>query len=417
LECLPRTASLYYSADERESALQRASLAAQLSRLIPNFDRVVYRDWGALFDRFWDDAPPGSILAIDEFPYLVAAAAEIPSILQKHVDQPRGIHLVLCGSSQRMMQGLVLDRASPLFGRAREILKIAPLEAGWIQHAIPRHQGDAVRAIESFAVWGGIPRYWELARDYASRSKAVAGLALDPLGVLFNEPQRLLLDDLRDVAQAASILSLIGQGCHRISEIAGRLEKPATSLSRPMQRLLELDLVSRRVPFGAPPGESKRSLYEIADPFTRFWFGFVEPNRSRLQAGQVSMVLREVESRFHEHVSLIWEDLVRGAIGRSRLFGRRWKPGQRWWGLGLNLRSLEIDLVAESTDGEALLIGEIEWASQTDVEQLSSELLQKVQRFPWVKGRRIYRALWLKHRPKRASVPVFEPEDVLGVLE
>jgi AAA+ ATPase superfamily predicted ATPase len=256
-----------------------------------------------------------------------------------------------------------------------------------------------------------------LARDFASRSKAVAALALNPLGVLFNEAQRLLLDDLRDVAQAASILSLIGQGCHRISEIAGRLEKPATSLSRPMQRLLELDLVSRRVPFGAPPGESKRSLYEIADPFIRFWFTFVEPNRSRLQAGQVSMVLKEVERRLTQHVSFIWEDLVRAAIGRSRLFGKRWKPGQRWWGLGLNLRSLEIDVLAESTDGKALLIGEIEWASQTGVEQLSGELLQKVQTFPWVKGRRVFRALWLKQSPGRASVPIFGPEDVIGVLK
>ena len=57
---------------------------------------------------------------------------------------------------------------------------------------------------------------------------------------------------MRDTAQAASILSLVARGSHRLSEIAGRLEKPATSLVRPMQRLLELGLVGREVPFVLP---------------------------------------------------------------------------------------------------------------------------------------------------------------------
>jgi hypothetical protein len=48
--------------------------------------------------------------------------------------------------------------------------------------------------------------------------------ATDPVGALYEEPTTLLLDDTRDTAQAASLLSLIGQGCHRLSEIAARLE-------------------------------------------------------------------------------------------------------------------------------------------------------------------------------------------------
>ena len=37
---------------------------------------------------------------------------------------------------------------------------------------------------------------------------------------MLEEPGRLLVDDLRDTTQAASILSLVGQGCHRVSKIA-----------------------------------------------------------------------------------------------------------------------------------------------------------------------------------------------------
>lgn len=127
-------------------------------------------------------------------------------------------HLIVAGSSQRMMQGLVMDRSAPLFGRASEILKIRPLAAGWITTALEIER--AHDAVEAFAMWGGVPRHWKLAADYPDLPSAVISLVLDPLGVLHDEPGRLLLDDLRDTTQAGSILSLIGSW---FSKRAGRL--------------------------------------------------------------------------------------------------------------------------------------------------------------------------------------------------
>ncbi len=252
--------------------------------LAPGFRPRGYPDWDALLSRFWLETPPGAALALNELPALVAAAGELPSLLQKHLDRApkHRIHLLVAGSSQRMMQGLVLDRSAPLFGRATEILEIAPLAAGWISEALP--VPDPGQAVEAYSVWGGIPRSWELAADHPDLLTALRDLVLRPLGVLYEEPARLLLDDLKEATQATSILAVIGQGCHRASQIAGRLGKPATSLSRPLQRLTELGLVRREMPFGTSPRDSKRPLYRIADPFLRFWFRFLEPNRSRLEA-------------------------------------------------------------------------------------------------------------------------------------
>src|SRR5262249_4695477 len=147
--------------------------------------------WEALLARFWNEAAPGTALVLDELPALVAVARELPSLLQKQIDRfpERRIHLLLAGSSQRMMQGLVLDRTAPLFGRAREILKIAPLRAGWIE-SVP-HASDPAQAVESYAVWGGVPRYWELAGDHPDLKTAIRSLVLSPLGVLYEEPARL----------------------------------------------------------------------------------------------------------------------------------------------------------------------------------------------------------------------------------
>jgi AAA+ ATPase superfamily predicted ATPase len=416
-EILPPDRSVYYVGDDREGSLQRASLATEIGRLLPGFDRVTYPDWDALLARWWQEARPGTVLALDEFPSLVAVGRELPSLLQKYLDREtdRGIHLLLSGSSQRMMQGLVLDRTAPLFGRASEILKISPLPAGWIEEAL--HLRSPERVVEAYAVWGGTPRYWELAGDHPDLPAAIRSLVLSPLGVLFEEPSRLLLDDMRDTTQAASILSLIGQGCHRISEIAARLGKPVTALSRPLQRLQDMDLITRELPFAEAPRGSKRTLYKISDPFLRFWFRFVEINRSRLGAGQTAAVEEEIGQRLGHHVGEVWEELARTSVPLLSLGGRTWGPAGRWWGPGLDRQPLEVDLVAHSADGGSVLIGEVKWAAPRDAERLLVQLEDKARRLPVAAGREVVLALWLKTPVARLSTDrVVTPRQVLDVL-
>jgi AAA+ ATPase superfamily predicted ATPase len=416
-EILPPARSVYYVGDDREGSLQRTSLATEIGRLLPGFERVAYPDWDALFARWWQEARPGTVLALDEFPSLVTVARHLPSLLQKHLDREteRGIHLLLSGSSQRMMQGLILDRTAPLFGRASEILKISPLPAGWIEQALSLQSPE--RAVEAYAVWGGTPRYWELAGDYPDLPAALRSLVLSPMGVLYEEPSRLLLDDMRDTTQAASILSLIGQGCHRISEIAGRLAKPATALSRPLQRLQDMDLVTRELPFAEAPRGGKRTLYKISDPFLRFWFRYVEVNRSRLGAGQLAAVAEEVERQMGHHVGEIWEELARASVPRLHLGGKTWGPAGRWWGPGLDRQPLEVDLVAYGSDGGSVLVGEVKWAAPRDVDRLLAQLEAKARRLPVVSGREVTLALWLKAPAGGPAVNrVVTPRQVLDVL-
>jgi len=133
-----------------------------------------------------------------------------------------------------MMQGLILDSSAPLYGRAAEIIKVRPLEPGWIKEALSL---NSIEAVEAYSVWGGVPRYWELAKIYRNQEEACKEIVLDRDGVLHNEPMRLLLDDMRGASQPHSLLSLIANGSNRLSEIAGRLGKPATSLTRPLANL------------------------------------------------------------------------------------------------------------------------------------------------------------------------------------
>jgi uncharacterized protein len=182
--------AVYYVADERDGAVQRHDLAQEMDRVVPGMGAVTYPGWLALLEAWWRQAPAQSVLAIDELPWLAAAAPEIPSLLQKLIDRRQPRHVVLCGSSSRMMHGLVLDSAAPLFGRATEILRLTQLEISWAGRAFGLR--DPAEIVERYALWGGVPRYWELAADWPDMWSGVESLVLHKNGVLHDEPRRLL---------------------------------------------------------------------------------------------------------------------------------------------------------------------------------------------------------------------------------
>jgi hypothetical protein len=51
----------------------------------------------------------------------------------------------------------------------------------------------------------------------------------------------------------------------------------------------DIGLVKRELPFGEHPRRSKRARYKIGDPFLRYWYRFVDPNLSLLEARQLDV--------------------------------------------------------------------------------------------------------------------------------
>ena len=407
---------VYYLADQKEPRLQILDLAAEADKAVPLFSSAGYATWDALLANLNDRLDRRISLCLDEFPYLVQLSPALPSILQKYIDRPgaKHVNLVLCGSSQRMMHGLVFDRTAPLYGRALEILKIEPLKAGWIRDGLGL---EGEKAVEAYSVWGGVPRYWELAASFDGLEEAIRELVLHRNGVLHEEPMGLLLDEMRSAVQPYSLLSVIGQGCHRLSEIAGRLGKPATSLTRPLVQLVDLGYVRRETPFGENEKSTRRTLYKIADPFLLFHFRFVQPTKSQLQGGGVPAVAAKVRKQLSLHVSAVWEELARASVPVCGIGGYEWGPARRWWGTGSDGGPMEVDVVAESLDGRAVLLGEAKWnAAAVDLGAGRDRLLSMARNLAWARGREVVPVLWVKRGLRNPKVHIQTPDDVLDCL-
>jgi hypothetical protein len=422
---------LYTVADQSAAPVQRRYFAQAVDRRLPGFAETEHADWKSLFRRLSREARALSWrgpLVIDEFPYLVQSDEFLPGTMQNLVDEEvrnSGLLIVIAGSSQRMMQGMLLNAAAPLYGRSIEMMSLSPLPAGWIGEALDIP--DPVRQVETFAHWGGVPRYWELAEPFGQDlDSAIDALVLDPLGPLSREPDRLLSEEMPSAVSLRPLLDVIGAGAHRLTEIGGRLEQAATALARPLGRLMDLGLISREVPYGESEKSSRRSLYRIADPFFQFWFRVVAPHRGTLAQAPRQVRLALWKQHREQLCATVWEHLCRLLVGQNPVALRKlldkndlWHPAGRWW----QGNQPEWDVVSTSLSGSTTLVGEVKWSatafSEKQVKQLALEMTGRP--LPLSLPKPTHRILFLprvKNREKCAAAgfQVIDAADIMAHL-
>ncbi len=340
---------LYSQAIEAQRDLQIQQVFADLRPQLET--QLVPKTWPELFEilalqkRRW-------ALCLDEFPYLSAVDASLPSQLQKWLDHamPRGCLMILAGSSTRMMNDLFLHRAAPLYGRARKLLHIRPMDYAAFCAACRQNPGE-LETFEKFASVGGIPKYWEFVEAGQNVVALVESLYFDFAPYMEQEPQRILRDEGVIGLNAVAVLEAVGRGAERPSEVASRLGTAQTNLSRLLRQLLDASVLARELPFGESVRSTRRTLYRIQDPAMRFWFRVFSPHQSRWRTYPPA----EKRKLIHDHAATVFEDFCRARI-----------PGaQRYWE-----SNLELDLVApDPEDRQRLLVAEVKWRRLTVAER------------------------------------------------
>ncbi|MBI3057406.1 MAG: ATP-binding protein [Betaproteobacteria bacterium] len=340
---------LYSQAIEAQRDLQIQQVFADLQPQLET--KLVPKTWPELLEiltlqkRRW-------VLCLDEFPYLTAVDASLPSRLQKWLDHslPRGCLLIVAGSSTRMMNDLFLHRAAPLYGRARKLLHVQPMDYPAFCEACDLRP-DASDSFEKFACVGGIPKYWEFIETGQDAVALAEALYFDYAPYMEQEPQRLLRDEGVSGLNAVAVLEAVGRGAERPSEIAGRLGTAQTNLSRLLQQLLDASVLTRELPFGESVRSTKKTRYRIQDPTMRFWFRVYSPHQSRWR----TYAAMEKHKLIHDHAATVFEDVCRA----------RFPGAQRYWE-----SDIELDLVApDPDDRRRLLVAEVKWRRLTVAER------------------------------------------------
>lgn len=425
---LQRYAGFYYQATKATAREQLRTLSEAAADQFADAGLAYgtgFRDWEAFF-RFIVERAAGAsfFLVLDELPYLLESSRGFATVLQKVWDTllPRTqIKLVLSGSYISAMRRLTAAD-QPLHGRRTGRLQFAPFTYLDTARFVPDYV--AADRLMTYAIFGGLPGQLALLDPRRSLAENVARHVLDPSGRLADEAEHLFDAFLRDAGVHYAVVRAIAAGEHKWSRITSRVGKDSASLSRPLAWLQEMEVVGKVIPVtDTPPGNPKKTLYRLTDPYLAFWYRFVARVRA---AGTVDLLdpmtvwERFVAPALDEYMGPWFEVICRAFVGKNAYPRLPFQPERvgEWWS---DDAQNQIDVVALGTGGEVLL-GECKWGAITSADVATLEA-----RRDWILRelsgtRRVHLAVFtgapvtderLRARIAAGDVLHFTPEDLL----
>jgi len=319
------------------------------------------------------------VFVIDEYPYLAKAEKSISSRLQHIIDhswQDSRIYLILCGSSMSFMEYQVLGYESPLYGRRTAQFKIQALTYREITEFHPELKAADQALL--YGVTGGIPHYINKLDVESNLDEALLDNLFSTSSYLFEEPENLLKQELREPAIYNSVISAIAAGASHSNEISTKVGLESGVCAKYLKVLLDLGILKKETPITDKPG--KKTIYAIDDNFFRFWYRFVPRNMSVISAGRMRLIYEQAVKRFYpDYMGLVFEKmcqeyLLRYAKDLPILLSN---VGQ-WWGTDSKTRrEVQIDIVGAPVDGNEYLIGSCKYRN----EKIGIEELELLRRY------------------------------------
>lgn len=306
------------------------------------------------------------VFVIDEYPYLAKANKSVSSRLQHiidHVWQESKLFLVLCGSSMSFMENQVLGYESPLFGRRTAQYKIKALTYKEITAFNSRLSAEEQSLV--YGITGGIPHYINKLDVKDDIDSALLENLFNTSGYLFEEPENLLKQELREPAIYNSVISAVAGGASHLNEIATKVGIESGVCTKYLKVLLDLGILKKETPITEKAG--KKTIYGIGDHFFRFWYRFVPKNMSSIGSGRIERIYEQaIKKYFPDYMGLVFENMCRDYLLRytEDLPIILADVGQ-WWGTDpKQKKEIQIDIVGTPLEGKEYIIGSCKYRNE-----------------------------------------------------
>ncbi|MBR1591097.1 MAG: ATP-binding protein [Acidaminococcaceae bacterium] len=306
------------------------------------------------------------VLAVDEYPYVARAAKSLASTLQLLIDKYKDkskLMLILCGSSMSYMEDHVLAYKAPLYGRRTAQMKLAPFDFADTCKYFPHFSNEDKALV--YGIAGGTPQYLLQMDDRLSIEDNIKQTFLNPTSSLYEEPENLLKQEVREPALYNAIISAIAGGASKMSEISTKVGEPTNVCAVYLKNLLELGLIQKETPYGEKP--SRKSVYMISDNMFRFWYRFIPDNASVISRGAADIAYARIAPYLSGYMGNVFEEICKQYLWKLLLNGQspvQFKDLGRWWGTDpTDKKQVEIDIMGEQ-DKDTAVFGECKWTNE-----------------------------------------------------
>jgi AAA+ ATPase superfamily predicted ATPase len=257
----------------------------------------------------------GSIVVLDELPYVIAQDPAFEGTLQTVSDRILSRHRLLLigiGSDLAMMEALSsYDR--PFHQRADEMV-VPALSPAEVARMLQLEPADA---FDAHLVTGGLPLICAEWKPGQSLTDYLRSAFANPTSALLVSAERALAAEFPSEAQARTVLGAIGSGERTFTSIGRASGVTAASLSRALSLLTDKRIVHRATPLSTKASQEAR--YWVADPYLRFWLEFVGPYIHEVERGRGDRTLERVQRSWTTWRGRAIEPIVREAIDRLGL--------------------------------------------------------------------------------------------------
>lgn len=323
------------------------------------------------------------ILVIDEYPYVARASKSLASTLQLLIDKNRDtskLFLILCGSSMSYMEDQVLAYKAPLYGRRTAQFKVRPFEFKEACKYFSKLSKED-RAL-AYGIVGGTPQYLLQVNDQLSIEENIKNTYLNPASSIYEEPQNLLKQEVREPAIYNAIIAAIAAGYTKMSEISTKVGEDTSVCATYIKNLVSLGIVKKETPFGEETG--RKTIYAIEDNMYRFWYRFIPENISIISRGATELAYNRIKPHLSDYMGGVFEEICKQHLWSLLLSGKcaiDFTDIGRWWGTNQKTRQqVEIDIMG-TADKNTALFGECKWKNEKVDLGVLEDLIEKSELF------------------------------------
>lgn len=305
------------------------------------------------------------VLVIDEYPYVARASKSLASTLQLLIDKNKDnskLFLILCGSSMSYMEDHVLAYKAPLYGRRTAQFKIKPFDFFETCRYLTNLSG--VDKAIAYGIVGGTPQYLLQLDNNLSIEENIKNTHLNPSSFIFEEPNNLLKQEVREPAIYNAVITAIATGYSKMNEISNKIDEATSVCATYIKNLITLGIVKKETPYGEK--SSRKTIYSIEDNMFHFWYRFVPENTSIISRGATELAYKRIAPEISSYMGGVFEEICKQYLWKLLLEGKcavNFSDIGRWWGTNPKTKSQEeIDIMG--ADKESALFGECKWTNE-----------------------------------------------------
>lgn len=367
----------YYRCRQASPQEQKLRMGEELAMWFNlKFQKDTYDEY---FNRIKTGGPEKLVIIIDEAQYAVKKDPEFMASILKLRNKklyPGPVTIILASSSTVWVEQELDEDLGDSRNRVDARLKVGQLNFLDVVRAFPKY--SVSDSIKVYGVLGGVPEYLEQWDMNKSIKANICNLIISRKGTLFNEAERVISAELRELSVYNTILSAIAQGNNKLNDLYHVTGFSRAKISVYMKNLAHFDIVEKVVSFETGGWDNaKKGVYQIKDTFVNFWFKFIYSNMSDLyQLEPADFYAQYIESELDEYLNRYFQNVCMEYMILLNQLGRVpfpiYKMGT-WIG-----KNGKIDIIAQSTDRRNI-VGLCNWDKPFLTMEMCEELFESMK--------------------------------------